>query len=161
MGDWLEESGRVVALETDAVWIETDKSAACDSCSARSGCGHGSLASLLSSEKGLIRAGSSKKLTASECSLGDEVVIEIRGSTVLGGALLIYGGPLLLASLSTVLLAPWGDIASIFAFAVSLLVSFVFLQRLGRSKMPNILGLSEPTLAAKSTQGIPRSNPGS
>ena len=38
---WLSETGRVVAVEPDAVWIEADRSAACGKCAARAGCGQG------------------------------------------------------------------------------------------------------------------------
>ena len=39
----LIETGRVVALEGNTVWVETLRQSACGSCSARAGCGHGVL----------------------------------------------------------------------------------------------------------------------
>ena len=50
------ETGRVVALEGAAVWVETIRSSACGSCAARSGCGHRTLAGVLTSDKGLCGA---------------------------------------------------------------------------------------------------------
>jgi len=35
----LRESGRVVAIESDAVWVETIRSSLCGSCAAKAGCG--------------------------------------------------------------------------------------------------------------------------
>ena len=34
---WLSETGRVVAVESDAVWVEEDRSSACGKCAARAG----------------------------------------------------------------------------------------------------------------------------
>jgi len=39
----LTETARVVALDSDAVWVETLRQTSCGSCAARSGCGHGML----------------------------------------------------------------------------------------------------------------------
>ena len=50
------ESGRVVAIEESGVWVETIRSSACGSCAARSGCGHRTLAGMLTGDKGLVRA---------------------------------------------------------------------------------------------------------
>ena len=61
---WLSEMGRVVAIESDAVWVEADRSAACGKCAARAGCGQGALSAMLQSGKGRVRAVSSDKLKA-------------------------------------------------------------------------------------------------
>ena len=90
------ESGRVVAVEETGVWVETIRSSACGSCAARSGCGHRTLAGVLTSDKGLVRARESDQLKAAACSINDRVEIAIRGSTLTRGALLLYGGPLAL-----------------------------------------------------------------
>ncbi len=88
------ETGRVVALEGAAVWIETIRSSACGSCAARSGCGHRTLAGVLTSDKGLVRARESDSLKAADCSVNDRVEISIPRSTLSLGALLLYGLPL-------------------------------------------------------------------
>ena len=80
---WLSETGRVVALENDAVWVEADRSAACGKCSARAGCGQGALSALLQSGKGRVRAISGDKLAANDCQVGDAVVIQVPESTLL------------------------------------------------------------------------------
>ena len=86
---WLTETARVVAVEHDAVWVEADRSAACGKCAARAGCGQGALSALLQSGKGRVRAKSGDTLTAASCEVGDEVVIQVPESTLLGGTLLI------------------------------------------------------------------------
>ena len=81
---WLSETGRVVAVEPDAVWIEADRSAACGKCAARAGCGQGALSALLQSGKGRVRATSGETLTAAQCAVGDEVVIQVPEATLSG-----------------------------------------------------------------------------
>ena len=46
------EPGIVVGVETNAVWVEADRSAACGRCAARAGCGQGALSALLQQGKG-------------------------------------------------------------------------------------------------------------
>ena len=82
---WLSETGRVVAIESDAVWIEADRSASCGNCAARAGCGQGALSALLQSGKGRVRALSGDELTAGQCELGDEVIIQVPESSLLSG----------------------------------------------------------------------------
>ena len=89
------ETGRVVALEGAAVWVETIRSSACGSCAARSGCGHRTLAGILTSDKGLVRARESDFLKAADCSVNDRVEISIPRSALSAGALLLYAVPML------------------------------------------------------------------
>ena len=88
----IEETGRVVAVEPDAVWVETLRRSACESCSARNGCGH----KLLDSE----RAGSRARLRVLNPDLllctGDQVVLGIPEGALVRGALMIYLMPLAL-----------------------------------------------------------------
>ena len=88
------ETGRVVALEGAAVWVETIRSSACGSCAARSGCGHRTLSGVLTSDKGLVRARESDSLKAADCSVNDRVEISIPRTTLSVGALMLYGVPL-------------------------------------------------------------------
>ena len=124
---WHIESGRVVAIESDAVWVEADRSSTCGKCAARAGCGHGALAALLNHGKGRVRAVSGVDLTVAQCNLGDGVIICTPEATLLGGTLLIYGLPLLLATGAALLFAGAGDFASAMAFCLGLLGSFAIL----------------------------------
>ena len=96
---WLSETGRVVAVEPDAVWIEADRSAACGKCAARAGCGQGALSALLQSGKGRVRAISGDTLTAAQCAVGDEVVIQVPEGSVLGVSLVIYVFPIVFGAI--------------------------------------------------------------
>ncbi len=88
----IEETGRVVAVEPDAVWVETLRRSACESCTARNGCGH----KLLDSE----RAGSRARLRVLNPDMvlctGDQIVLGIPEGALVRGALMIYLMPLLL-----------------------------------------------------------------
>lgn len=137
------EAGRVVAIEKTGVWVETIRSSACGSCAARSGCGHRTLAGVLTSDKGLVRARDSEQLKASACSIDDRVEIAIRGSTLTRGALLLYGGPLGLGALFALSQAEKSDLQVAVAFFFGLMAGFFTLRWLdARGK----LGTTEPSL---------------
>ncbi|HAW24467.1 MAG: SoxR reducing system RseC family protein [Gammaproteobacteria bacterium] len=88
----IEESGRVVALAPGAVWVETERHSTCSGCSARSGCGQGLGEKLgIRERRGLILAVSDLRL-----SVGDTVVVGIRESVLLRGAVLVYLFPLIM-----------------------------------------------------------------
>ena len=120
---WLNETGKVVAVEPDAVWIEADRSATCGKCAARPGCGQGAL----QSGKGRVRATSGENLTAAQCSLGDEVVITVPEAMLLGGTMLINGLPLMTGTVLSILSSTWGDLWSVAAFATGMLFGFAIL----------------------------------
>ena len=146
---WLLETGRVVAIESDAVWIEADRSSACGRCAARAGCGQGALSGLFQRDKGRVRALSSDDLTAMQCDLGDDVWVRIPEASLLSGTALIYGFPLLLGTVLAVILSSRGDAGAAAGFCLGTLSGFAILHRatlwLG-GKMP---GFAEPELAGK------------
>ena len=146
---WLRETGRVVAVEPDAVWIEADRSAACNKCAARAGCGQGALSALLQSGKGLVRATSGETLSAAQCNVGDQVVIQVPEATLLGGTLLIYGFPLVTGAILSTLASPLGDLWSAVAFAIGLLSGFAILWLVTVQSADALPGLSEPRLSSK------------
>lgn len=87
----IEEPGRVIATEPGAVWVETQRSSTCSGCSARNGCGQGLMDRLgVRERRGLIRALSNLNL-----NVGDSVVVGIRESVLLRGAILVYLFPLI------------------------------------------------------------------
>ena len=147
---WLSETGRVVAVESDAVWVEADRSAACGKCAARAGCGQGALSAMLQSGKGQVRAVSGDNLRAEQCELDDEVVIQVPESTLLSGTFLIYGVPLTVASMSAVAASSGGDVMSVSAFGAGLIGSFAMLRLLSAYRGGVLPGIAEPRLAGRS-----------
>ncbi|BBL99964.1 SoxR reducing system RseC family protein [Microbulbifer sp. GL-2] len=99
----LEERGRIVAIETDAVWVETTQRSACNGCEAKSGCGTGLLGDFFSSST-RVRA-VLNGLPADKISLNDIAVIGIAENALTSSTLLVYMVPLI----SLVLVALLGD----------------------------------------------------
>jgi sigma-E factor negative regulatory protein RseC len=93
------ETGRIVAIEVEGVWVETIQKSACGSCKAEKGCGQ----SLLNKWDGhtsyiwvLLEGRKSENY-----HLGDEIQIGIPEAVVAKGALLIYMLPVLTLVLAT------------------------------------------------------------
>lgn len=91
----LTETGRVVAVETDGVWVETIRQSTCGSCSARKGCGHGLLNRAADGRYGYIRV-LPGNLPIADVAVDDQVRFAIPGSVIVRGSLVVYALPLLL-----------------------------------------------------------------
>lgn len=89
----IEETGRIVAVEKDSVWVETIRKAACDSCASQKGCGHSVLAKL-GDGKSHVRV---LKDNQNGCplSVGDDVIIGVPEDVVVIGSMIAYLVPLL------------------------------------------------------------------
>lgn len=112
----IEESGRVVALEQGAVWVETLRRSTCSACSANVGCGQGLMEKLgVGQKRGYVRA-----LTDLQLAVGDGVVIGIREDLLVSSSLRVYLLPLL-GLFAGAMLAQW----------LALAESFVILSGLG------------------------------
>ncbi|WNZ55065.1 SoxR reducing system RseC family protein [Microbulbifer sp. MKSA007] len=103
----LQERGRVVAIEADAIWVETTQSSACNGCSTKSSCGTGLLGDLFSSSTRVKVA--LNGFSVDKIHLDDVAVIGITENALTSSALLVYLVPLM----SLVLVALIGD--SLFA----------------------------------------------
>jgi positive regulator of sigma E activity len=86
--------------------------------------------------------------------LGDEVLIKVPESTLLGGTLLIYGVPLSAGVCLSVAAAQWGDVWSAVAFAGGLLAAFAILRIVSLRAGGVLPGLAEPRLAARSANQV-------
>lgn len=89
----IEERGRVVAIERDALWIETVQRSGCHGCAAKSGCGTGLLGDFWS-KASQVRVPASKSQLG-DVGLHDTVVIGIQENTLAVSALVVYLLPLL------------------------------------------------------------------
>ncbi|WP_188151750.1 SoxR reducing system RseC family protein [Teredinibacter waterburyi] len=95
----LTETGRVVALDPDGVWVETEKQSVCGQCQARHGCGQkilGEMGANMTHIKALYPA---SVLTTSPTdthlvNVGDEVEIGIDEGAFLQATFVSYGVPL-------------------------------------------------------------------
>jgi sigma-E factor negative regulatory protein RseC len=144
----LRESGRVVAQEANAVWVETVRTSACGRCAARAGCGHGALAGVMAgSGKGMIRVRDGEALAATDCRIDDTVEIELPESAVLRASAMIYGLPLLAGIAGAVLLAPFGELQSLLGFGSGLGCGFFIANTLTRRAAQRIF--FEPRLVRR------------
>lgn len=123
----LRETGRVVAVESNFVWVETIPSSLCGKCAARQGCGQGVLARM-AGHRGLVRALESPSLRAGDCSVDDQVEIELPESSVLKGSMLVYLAPLLFAITGVLLAQPLGEWAIVTAFVAGLGIGFMVVR---------------------------------
>jgi sigma-E factor negative regulatory protein RseC len=93
----ITETGKVVGLKGDHAWVQTIRTSACQSCSARSGCGQRALASVSGG-----RANQVLVANALGARVGDEVVIGVDEQSVLTASLAVYGLPLVLMVLGSI-----------------------------------------------------------
>ena len=149
----LVETGRVVALESDGLWVETIRQSTCGSCAARKGCGHGLLNRYADGKRGFIRVlpGTTGVI---DCAVDDQVRISIPEEVILRGSLVVYVVPLLFmlggavfgstqADGSSDLYAAVGAVAG-FAIGFALVRLHAWYYRNDRSLQPTLLEVVEP-----------------
>ena len=91
----LVETGRVVAVEADALWVETIRRSTCGSCAARQGCGHGLLNRIADGRSSYIRVLRPPTADTRPCEVDDQVRISIPEQVILRGSVVVYLLPLL------------------------------------------------------------------
>lgn len=121
------ESATVVAIEADALWVETVRRSACGGCSAQKGCGQALLNREFEGRRGRIRI-LPGACAVSQFSVGDHVLLDIPDEIILRGSLVAYGLPLL-GMLAGAMAAEWwlsghGDLAAVTGAVVGLLSGF-------------------------------------
>ncbi len=89
----ITESGRVVSVESEGLWVETIRKSTCGSCKAQTGCGQG-LLNKLDGHSSYIWVLLDGRDPASY-SLGDEIQLGIPEEVVSKGSLLVYMVPIL------------------------------------------------------------------
>jgi sigma-E factor negative regulatory protein RseC len=90
----LTETGRVVAIEQDGLWVETIRRTTCGSCAAQKGCGHGLLNRISDGKRGYIRVLPGDR-AIEHYSIDDQVLISIPEEVILRGSFIAYGLPLM------------------------------------------------------------------
>ena len=127
----LLETGRVVAVETDAIWVETIRKTTCGSCAAQKGCGHGLLNRISEGHRSLIRA-LPGGINPQDCRVDDEVSISIPEAVILRGSMVVYILPLLLmlasAALGAKLLSTNVDLGSALGAVAGITLGFVLVR---------------------------------
>ncbi|NOX92275.1 MAG: SoxR reducing system RseC family protein [Gammaproteobacteria bacterium] len=133
----IEEHARVIALENNDVWVETQRRTACGQCAANKGCGTATLAKVLGNKRNRVRTLNPQ---ATLVAVGDEVIIGINEQALVRGSLAVYTVPLLMLFvfgflgqlLSTQLLMTNQDILPVVLGLSGLLLGFVQVRRFTR-----------------------------
>lgn len=130
----LEESGRVVNVDVDGVWVETVKMSACASCSARNGCGQSLLASVGQGKRSVICVDNPEALRVSP---DDEVVIGIGEHAFMHMSVLLYLVPLVTLFLGALLATMFalGEPAVIGSGVLGLVLGLVLVRFVSRTYM--------------------------
>ena len=105
------ETGTVVAIESDSLWVETIQKTACEACVAQKGCGTRVL-SKLTGKTNRIRVLLGRH-SAGAIVIGQDVDIAIPEDVIVKGSLLVYLLPLICAVSGAWLAGAAGDIGSI------------------------------------------------
>jgi sigma-E factor negative regulatory protein RseC len=89
----IAESGRVVGIDADALWVETIQRSTCGSCSAQKGCGQGLMNKVFDGRRNQLRV-MLQNQSPSDFQLDDQVDIAIPERALVGGAMMVYLLPL-------------------------------------------------------------------
>ncbi|WP_051785994.1 SoxR reducing system RseC family protein [Endozoicomonas numazuensis] len=127
----IEEEGRVVAVEQDAVWVETIRKSTCSSCSARNGCGQNLLEKYRASKQQSYIRASNNFLVAES----DQVVVGIPESALMRASLLVYLMPLIcmMGSLWLASAVGWNELLIALSATAGLAAGFIPVRMLGQS----------------------------
>lgn len=100
----IHETGKVLSIEDEALWVETVQQSTCNSCQAKAGCGQ-RLLNRFGVSTGRIRAALTAEPSLEDLRVGDAVEIAIAEGAVVMGSLLSYGLPIVFLVVG----AYWGE----------------------------------------------------
>ena len=125
----ITETGRVVAVEADCLWVETIRQSTCNSCAVQKGCGHSLLNKVKSGRAHHLKIPLTD-LPASNFSVDDEVEISIPEQALAVGALVVYMLPLLAMLLGALMVSQWwaGDAAAMIGAVVGFSVGILLVK---------------------------------
>lgn len=143
----ITETGKVIALRGNQAWVQTIRTSACQSCSARSGCGQRVLASATGG-----RANQVLVLNPVDAIVGDEVTIGIDERALLGASVIVYAVPLLLMIVGSILAHQvsggsdgWSILGAVSGMAVGLFFSRKLQKNNGQHYEPRLLRVNRIT----------------
>jgi sigma-E factor negative regulatory protein RseC len=137
----IEESGRIVAVQGDFAWVETERATACGSCAVRKGCGTSAIAKVFGPRRMQLRV-----LNRIDARIGDTVVVGISEAGLLRGSLAVYAAPLvgLFAGALTghfvgsQLLADGSELLAIGGALAGFLAALIWLRRFSRTSEEDV-----------------------
>ncbi|MDG2501640.1 MAG: SoxR reducing system RseC family protein [Porticoccaceae bacterium] len=114
------ETGTVVAVEADSLWVETIQRSTCEACAAEKGCGQRVLSKLTGKTnriRVLFDSQSSKKV-----SPGQSVTIGIPEDVIVSGSILVYLLPVVSAVIGAWITGSQSDVLGILGAGCGLLL---------------------------------------
>lgn len=131
------ETGTVVAIESDSLWVETIQKSACDACVAEKGCGQKFLSKLAGKTTSIrvLLNGQSRK----DFSLGQTVTIGIPENVIVLASLLVYLMPVVGAVAGAALIGSSGTDLQAMVGAVAGLLAGAWLVRMHSTRSRNDL----------------------
>jgi len=129
------ETATVVAVESDALWVEAVQKSACEVCVAQKGCGTRVL-SKLTGKTNRIRVLASADSVQKLCP-GQSVTIGIAEDVVVTASLLVYLVPLISSLIGLWLMGPDSEIASVVGAAIGLFAGAVLVGLQSRKTRNN------------------------
>lgn len=121
MTEWITEQAIVLEQKGDAVWVAAERTSACSACRAKSGCGTALLAKL-GSEQVIVRALLDHSLHGHSLTEGERVELAVDRHAFMKAALIMYLTPLGGLVLAVVMTLGLGELISITAAFLGLLV---------------------------------------
>ncbi len=147
------ETGRVVAIEADGLWVETIRRSTCGTCAAQKGCGHGLLNRISDGKRGYIRVLPGERAIA-QYAIDDQVLISIPDEVILRGSFIAYLLPLLAMLTGALAAVKWlpgnEDLVAVCGAAGGLLLGYVLVfwhgtrHRRDPDFQPVLLGIAPP-----------------
>jgi sigma-E factor negative regulatory protein RseC len=149
----LTETGRVVGLESDALWVETIRRSTCGTCAAQKGCGHGLLNRISDGKRGYIRV-MPGEYPVEHYKINDQVQISIPEEVILRGSFIAYGLPLVGMLAGAMAAVNWlqgnQDLLAVGGAVVGLVVGYAMVRwherrhRYDTGFQPVLLGAAPP-----------------
>lgn len=101
----ITETGRIVAVEQDGLWVETIQRSTCGSCAAQKGCGQSLMSRLMGHTSYLWVLLDGRN--SADYHLGEEIQIGVPETVVVRGSLFVYLVPLFAMILGAGLAEQW------------------------------------------------------
>ncbi|MGI1677355.1 MAG: SoxR reducing system RseC family protein [Cellvibrionaceae bacterium] len=130
----LKETGRVVAVDNDSVWVETINQSTCGTCSAKKGCGQSTLAKW-SAKQSYLRVLLDGRDPES-VRINDSITVGIPEDVVVKSSLLLYCLPIVLMLLGTIFADAYfeNEILSVCFAVIGFIAGGVFVSLFSRFK---------------------------
>jgi sigma-E factor negative regulatory protein RseC len=122
----ISETGKIVAIEAEALWVETVQRSTCSSCAAQKGCGQGLMNKIADGRRNQLRVPLGD-LSPERFNIGDNVQLGVPEAALLSGSAVVYLLPLLAMIGGMLLAGSWGGgdaaaaVGALLGFGVGLL----------------------------------------